>query len=439
MAVSLKTRFVLVASLLACASIAAVAIAVRQNTRQEFFKFQDLERRGGLEARQRETARVAALLDGRCCDAAVVEEAAAVLSDDLGLIVADPSGAIRAQAGAGMSEMRKLTITVSGNSVVLNGVRERRQRVERFELRLDGMGVPVRLADGTAARAFVITLPGREPAGVTDVHVAAFFGSLDRTIIWIAVLCGVLGIAVTWGLARQVLKPVDVELARQETLRRNLIHDVAHELRTPLTALRCRIETLVDGLAADPRQALSGANEEVLHLSRLVDDLQELALADAGELRLDIAETNVASVTASAIAAAGLTDDARLHVEIPSDLDVPADSIRLRQILLNLLTNADRYTPSGHRITVRGRTEGTGAVAIEVANTGSALADEQRARVFDRFYRTDAARQRSTGGTGLGLAIVKSLVEAHGGRVSADTRAGETVFTVSLPRRSPQS
>jgi two-component system sensor histidine kinase BaeS len=224
------------------------------------------------------------------------------------------------------------------------------------------------------------------------------------------------------------------QLERQETLRRNMLHDVAHELRTPLTALRCRIETIVDGLASDPRQALAGANDEVLHLGRLVDDLQELALADAGELRLDIADASVAAVTASALAAAGLKDDPRLRVDIPSDLIVRADPVRLRQILLNLLTNADRHTPAGHHIAVRGRADGAEAV-IEVANTGSSLDDAQRERVFDRFYRGDSARQRSTGGSGLGLAIVKSLVEAQGGKVSAEGVDGETAFVCRFPVR----
>lgn len=429
---SVKTRFIVVASLLACASIATMAIALRQHTRQEFFKFQDLARNGGMEHRQRETARAARLLDGRCCDGAALGEAAVSLSPDLGLIVVDASGAIRGRAGEAVSALRRLTTMRSGSTVALEGERQRGPVVERFELRLDGMGAPVTLADGTAAQVFLISLPGKEPADAA-ARASAFLGSIDRTILWAAALCGLAGIAVTWGLARQVLKPVDVELARQETLRRDMLHDVAHELRTPLTALRCRIETIVDGLAPDPRHALAGANDEVVHLARLVDDLQELALADAGELRLDFTATPVAPVAASAIAAAGLDGDPRVRVDVPPDLVVRADTIRLRQILLNLLTNADRYTGPDHRIEVRARADGGDAI-VEVANTGSALDEEQLSRVFDRFYRTDAARQRSTGGSGLGLAIVKSLVEAHGGSVRARSSGGEIVMAVRLPR-----
>jgi two-component system sensor histidine kinase BaeS len=352
---------------------------------------------------------------------------------------------------------------------VLSGARQRGARLERFELKVDGMGVPLTLADGSSGQLFLISLPGHGVEEAGDGNVDAFLGSIDRTILWATILCGIGGIALTWVFTRRVLKPIDdlgaaaraiaagnlshrapvatrdeigelarafnmmaTKLERQETLRRDMLHDVAHELRTPLTALRCRVETLVDGLASDPRQALAGANEEVLHLGRLVDDLQELALADAGELRLDIADVSVAAVTASAVAAAGLKNDPRLRVDIPSDLIVRADPVRLRQILLNLLTNADRYTPAGHHIAVRGRADADEAV-IEVANTGSALDDAQRERVFDRLYRGDSARQRSTGGSGLGLAIVKSLVEAQGGKVSAERVDGETTFVCRFP------
>jgi signal transduction histidine kinase len=459
-----------VAGLLACASVAAVAIALRQSTRQEFFKFQDLERQGTIGSRLNEAARLAGLMDGRCCDSTDVNEAAAALPEDLALIVVDSTGAIRAQAGAAMNEMRRLTATVNGATAVLSGARQRGVRLERFELKLDGMGAPLELADGSSGQLFLISLPGGGVEEAGDEHVEAFLGSIDRTILWATMLCGIGGIALTWVFARRVLKPVGdlgvaaraiatgnlshrapvttsdelgelarafnrmaTELERQETLRRNMLHDVAHELRTPLTALRCRIETIVDGLAADPRQALAGANEEVLHLGRLVDDLQELALADAGELRLDVKDVNVAAVASSAVAAAGLQEDRRLRVEIPSDLSARADPVRLRQILLNLLTNADRHTPAGDRMALRGRADRADAV-IEVANTGSTLDDAQRERVFDRFYRADSARARSTGGTGLGLAVVRSLVEAQGGRVRADTRADELVFEFRLAK-----
>jgi len=205
-------------------------------------------------------------------------------------------------------------------------------------------------------------------------------------------------------------------------------------LRTPLTALRCRLESILDGVSADPQQAVEGAAEEVRHLSRLVDDLQELALAEAGELALARTSIDVADVIASAARATGLDADPRLQLDIASGLLARGDPVRVRQVLVNLMTNAQRYTPAGGRITVDAQNS-DGEVRIEVHNTGSDLTAEQIARVFDRFYRADPARQRTTGGAGLGLAIVKHLVEAHGGRVWARAGTGVT-FGFSLPFES---
>jgi signal transduction histidine kinase len=281
----------------------------------------------------------------------------------------------------------------------------------------------------------------------------AFLGSLDRRLLAATGLVGLLALGITLAIARSIVRPLGdlraaarelgrgnlarrvaprggrevsdlahafnamaSELDRQQALRQTLVHDVTHELRTPLTALRCRLETALDGLSPDPRGTLKDLHEEVLHLGRLVDDLQELALAEARELRLDIPQVRLDEVIQSALRAAGLESDSRLHQEVGPGLGARGDTVRIRQILLNLLTNANRYTPSDGSIVVRGGTAG-GEAFVEVRNTGSRLDDEQLRRLFDRFYRTDPSRQRVTGGTGLGLAIVKHLAEAQGGRV----------------------
>jgi two-component system, OmpR family, sensor histidine kinase BaeS len=223
------------------------------------------------------------------------------------------------------------------------------------------------------------------------------------------------------------------ELERQHTLRRGLLHDVAHELRTPLTALRCRLETWMDGLSPAPATAYRDMRDEVLHLGQLVDDLQELALAEARELRLHAAPLEIAPLVASAIRAAGLEHDPRVHASVEPGLVAHADAVRVRQIVLNLLANADRHTPVGGSINVRAATHNGAAaqeIVVAVSNTGSHLTPEQLARVFDRFYRTDPSRQRATGGSGLGLAIVKHLVEAQGGSVFA--RSGDADVTVAF-------
>jgi signal transduction histidine kinase len=320
-------------------------------------------------------------------------------------------------------------------------------------------------------------LPFPDEAG--DRNAALFLGSLDRRLVAVTVVVGAMALLITWTVARGLVRPLSelsaatsdlargnlatrvaprggrevvelgrafnamaVELDRQQALRRNLVHDVAHELRTPLTALRCRLETVIDGLSPDPGAAMRDLCEEVLHLGRLVDDLQELALAEARELRLDIDEVDLAPVVESAIRAAGLEGDARLRSEVVAGTLVRGDEGRLRQVVLNLLTNAERYTPASGSIVVRAASGGPAAgqaqpeplVGIEVRNSGSRLTTDDLSRVFDRFYRADPSRERGSGGTGLGLAIVKHLIEAQGGRVWARSDEDGVTVGFGVPR-----
>jgi signal transduction histidine kinase len=224
-----------------------------------------------------------------------------------------------------------------------------------------------------------------------------------------------------------------VELQRQEALRRDLVHDVAHELRTPLTDLRCRLEAVIDGLAADPQQAVRALHDDVRHLGRLVDDLQELAQAEARILALDVRPVALDPAIRAALRTAGLDGDRRIVPLAPTDITVRADPDRVRQIVANLLTNAARHTPAGGAIAIAVAVDPE-LVRVDVHNTGSALDAASAARVFDRFYRADPARSRNTGGSGLGLAIVKQLVEAQGGRVWAGSDATGVTVGFSLPR-----
>ena len=326
-------------------------------------------------------------------------------------------------------------------------------------------GVPIHIIGGGDALLYVFPFPDGDavPPG------AVFLGSVDRSLLLATSLIAAVALVVTWLLTRRIVGPLEelkgaaqelargnlgrrveargsdeiaavalsfnamaAELEKQQTLRRNLVHDVVHELRTPLTALRCRIDSVADGVAADPRKEIIGANEEIDHLARLVDDLHELALAEARELKFVIAATALRPVVESAARLAGLESDRRLHYEIDETISVRADAVRLRQVLLNLLTNAARYTPAEGAITVCGVIGGS-EVRVEVHNTGSQLSVEELAHVFDRFYRADPSRQRATGGTGLGLTIVKNLIEAQGGRVWASSDASGVRFGFALP------
>ena len=482
---SLQTRLLLAVGALAVAAVAAVAVAVRYGARQEFFRFQDVERRMQSAGTSELAPQLAADLDGRCCEAVALRSAASRLTRTLALLVVDAdTGALLASAGAPLARFDRVTTRLDGRSLTIDA-EERGPTPHKIRLAFVLAGAPLRLVDGRTARAYVVPLPDAEG----DRNAAAFLGSLDRRLLAVTGLVGLLALAVTWALARGIVRPLaelraataDLargqlsrrvtpsgsgevtelgrafntmagELERQQTLRQSLVHDVAHELRTPLTALRCRLETVLDGLSPDPARAVRDLHEEVLHLGRLVDDLQDLALAEARELRLNLTNVPLCDVVASAVRVAGLDGDTRVRVDLPQGLSVRADPLRVRQILLNLLTNAARYTPAGGVIELRAARgtspaeSGPGAspaptgpgfsvadVRVEVRNTGSHLDAEQIARVFDRFYRADPSRQRTTGGTGLGLAIVKHLVEAHGGRAWAASDEGSVTMGFTLP------
>jgi signal transduction histidine kinase len=227
-------------------------------------------------------------------------------------------------------------------------------------------------------------------------------------------------------------------VARSESLRRALVSDVAHELRTPLTNLRCQVEAVQDGLQAADAATFRSLHEETLLLARLVGDLQDLALAESGQLPLHRAPVALADAVSAALAAIRPIAAARgIHLEgdVPAALTADADRERLAQVLGNLLGNALTHTPEGGTIRVSARAS-AGRVAVEVADSGEGISAEHLPHVFDRFYRSDPSRARSTGGAGLGLAIVKQLVEAHGGQVSVASAPGAGArFTFTLPSR----
>jgi signal transduction histidine kinase len=235
-------------------------------------------------------------------------------------------------------------------------------------------------------------------------------------------------------------------LARERELQRNMVSDTAHELRTPLTNLRCQIEALEDGLIDQSPAAVASLREEILQLQRLVEDLQELALAEAGELRIEPVPLRLADEVRGATAALqrgnrwNERDAARIELD-PSIDDLPrvlADPVRLRQVLSNLLLNAHDHTVASGGIRVSARASG-GEVEVSVEDDGPGVPTEHLTLLFERFYRTDPSRQRATGGTGLGLAIVRQLVEAQGGTVSVENAPGAGArFTFTLPRLAGQ-
>ncbi len=226
-------------------------------------------------------------------------------------------------------------------------------------------------------------------------------------------------------------------LSRSEQVRRNLVSDVAHELRTPLMNVRGYLELLQDRVLEPTPETLASLYEETTLLSRLVADLQDLSLAEAGQLRLAHQPISLEEVVGQAVQIVQphlASKNLVLCVHIPSDLPrVEADQERVAQILRNLLSNAILHTASGGEISITASVIET-LVKISVRDTGVGIAPEHLPYLFERFYRADSSRARATGGTGLGLAIVKQVVEAHGGQIVVESQPGKgACFTFTLP------
>jgi signal transduction histidine kinase len=228
-------------------------------------------------------------------------------------------------------------------------------------------------------------------------------------------------------------------LERAETLRRQMVSDVAHELRTPLTNLRCRLEAIQDGLAPADEPGLRALHDETLLLSRLVEDLQLLSLAEAGRLPLERAVHDLREIAAQAVAAVRpRAESAGVALALAEGKPVLAsvDAARIGQVLRNLLVNAITHTPAGGDVRVSVGATGERGSWLEVRDSGVGLTPVQQAHVFDRFWRADPARARGSegAGSGLGLAIVRQLVTLHGGDVSVTSAPGAgACFHVRLP------
>jgi two-component system, OmpR family, sensor histidine kinase BaeS len=231
------------------------------------------------------------------------------------------------------------------------------------------------------------------------------------------------------------------ELERNETQRRQMLADVSHELRTPLTVIRGEIEALIDGVRKADQQALESLHGEVLRLTKLVDDLHQLALADTGDLHFEMHELALQPMLLPLLercrpraAAAGLVLRWALP---PQPVQVRADARRLEQVIVNLLENSIRYTDRGGVI-VLGlgvRHDGRQDLAeITVDDSAPGVPPGAHARLFERLYRVDQARTRERGGSGLGLAICKAIVEAHGGNIVAlPSEHGGIRIRITLP------
>ena len=312
--------------------------------------------------------------------------------------------------------------------------------------------------------------PGKWPFHPAELD---FLNRLRRNLMWASLLIGVMAIVLALVLTRTLVAPlaglasaarafanhkwdqrvkiqgaIEIaavatafnemadELQRAEMLRRNMIADIAHELRTPLTVMQGNLRAVLDEVYPLEMSEIVTLYDETRLISRLVDDLRELALADAGRLGLDIKPVNLGEVVRTTVANFSIAAESEnLEIEVQGCDSLPlirADADRVAQVLRNLLINALRYT-QGH-ITVSAIATAQGEVVLNVVDSGKGIAPEDLPHIFDRFYRGDKSRSRASGGTGLGLAIARAWVEAMNGKIGVESTPGQgTRFWFALP------
>ena len=235
----------------------------------------------------------------------------------------------------------------------------------------------------------------------------------------------------------QTFNKMAADLQRAEMLRNQLMADVSHELRTPLTVLEGNLRAVLDHIYVLDEAEIANLYGQTRHLIRLVNDLRELALAEAGQLLLEKSVIDLQPWLAEllqALAPLAVEKNIELGERVEPGLQVLADPLRLQQVLFNLLSNALRHTSPGGNIWVSAARVGD-AVLLTVEDDGDGLDAADLQAVFDRFYRADKSRSRETGGSGLGLAIVKAIVQTHGGQVQVRSpgRGLGSQFVVELP------
>lgn len=328
------------------------------------------------------------------------------------------------------------------------------------------------LAIDKQAAGYFMALMKKYEISPTEIH-QMFLSSIHLSLIWASAAALILASCLSFLLIRRVLKPLSqmtgvtervaagdfsarVEvttadevgrlghsfnrmadsLARIEQLRRTMVADVAHELRTPLTNLRGYLEAVNDQVLAPSPETLRMLHQETMRLVKLVESLQQLARADAARHYLQREEIDLPTEISRLLTLARVTLTAK-NIEVTTSFaagaeTVSADRDKLLQAAGNLLDNCLKYTTTGGRIEIlsQGRDHG---VELAFCNTGPEIDGADLPYIFERFFRTDRSRSRDGGGAGIGLAITRELIEAHGGRVSAESGDGRTCIRLWLP------
>jgi len=230
---------------------------------------------------------------------------------------------------------------------------------------------------------------------------------------------------------------MQAERSQEEEARNQLISDAAHELRTPVTILRGHMETMLAGAQEMNRESLLPLLDETKRMTRLIQELQQLNLAEAGRLTLDrswISFQVLLNEVLDIFSAEAEEKNMELQYIGANHSEVYCDPIRIKQVLINLIGNAIRYASEKGKVCVRCENMENGYIRVEIEDDGPGIPHDNLPYLFHRFYRVDNSRNRSVGGTGLGLAIAKQFVEAHGGILSVSSEIGVgTVFVIQLP------
>jgi len=297
-------------------------------------------------------------------------------------------------------------------------------------------GISIIIALAAAAIGYGMGAVSSNSNQDSDVYIIA--GLLLLVIVLaLAVLAGQLITARVSDLIAKGKAEVQEERSRDVEIRNQLVSDAAHELRTPITILRGHMETMLTGAQEISRESLIPLLDETKRMTRLIRELQQLNLAEAGRLELDRSWITfdellheVVEILRAEAEEKGMTllCSAEIHFE------VYCDPVRIKQVLINLIGNAIRYTSEKGRVEIDCRKEREGYIRIVVKDDGPGISPNNLPYLFHRFYRVDDSRNRSIGGTGLGLAIAKQFVEAHGGSLSVSSvlEAG-TEFIIELP------
>ncbi|MDP2718285.1 MAG: ATP-binding protein [Dehalococcoidia bacterium] len=360
---------------------------------------------------------------------------------------------------------RRIILTDSRGVIVADSEKKLNNSFYRPEL----PGHVIRVPGMNEVTGTLYISPSADPASPQSL-----LNSVNRFLLWGGLLAVIIALILTFILSRLILAPIQAlklsarkigqgdfsqrvvsrakgevgeltttfnlmadNLDRAEKMRRNMVADIAHELRTPLSNISGYMEAVSDGVVELNAATILSLKEEASLLSRLVEELQDLSLSDAGQLKLFLQEEDIVRLIRQIVARMqskadlkGLTLSVKLPDKVPP---VRLDARRISQVLQNLLENAILHTSVGDSITVTAERKGNN-IEVSVSDTGEGIPETDLSHIFERFYRVDKSRARATGGSGLGLTIAKRIVEAHGGVIRAQSEVGKgSVFSFSVP------